>query len=278
MSVSHGGSGRVVVAGKLVVDEVLTCAHPVVPGSAQHAVGREIVGGGQVWHTARAARQAGASVAVTGWCSLDPESRSLRARLANAGVVDLLVPAGEAVRAVVLVGPDGERTIVATGGAARLPEDALDPDGLLDGTRWLHLDGYCLDDRAGAALVALARAAHDRDVPVSLEPASVVSLPRSTRWHAQLPELAAVLGRPAEIAAVEPLLSWAPGCTVAHDGPWPVRTVTVAGDVIDTPVPPVEIPTTGAGDRFAGGWLAVRLRGGSLAEAAAAGVLAAQRR
>ena len=271
-----GDAPCVVVAGKLVIDEVLRCASPVTPGSAQRAVERTVTGGGQVWHTSGAAVGAGAACVVTGWAGDDPDSRLLRERLRSSGVRDLLVESGEAVRAIVLVGPDGDRAIVSHGGQGDVAPDALTSLDPLAGAAILHLDGYALDAVAGDALVALAHQAHERGIPVTLEPPSVRRMETGAPWVATLPPLAALLGRPTEVDAVGALLRDVPEVVVEHDSDRPVRTR--AGDaVLLTPVPAARVDTTGAGDRFAGGWLAARAAGLGLEQAAEAGIRAAQR-
>jgi sugar/nucleoside kinase (ribokinase family) len=269
-------SPRVVVAGKLVIDEVLICASPVTPGSNQRVVERVLTGGGQAWHTARAAIGAGASCTVTGWAGNDPDSRLLRGQLRSGGVRDLLVESGEAVRAIVLVGPDGDRAIVSHGGHGHLPPDALIAEDPLVDAAILHVDGYALDGIGGDALVALARLAHGRGIPVTLEPPSVRRMDTSAPWLLELPPLAALLGRPGEVEAGLALLAKEPAVVVEHDADRPVRT-TSRGVTSMVPVPSARVQTTGAWDRFAGGWLAARAAGLGLEQAAEAGIGAAQR-
>jgi sugar/nucleoside kinase (ribokinase family) len=249
-----------VVAGKLVVDEVLHLPGPLTPGSQQRARAREITGGGQVWHTARAAAAAGARVRVTGRCGSDEETAGLRRLLARAGIDDVLVPTGPATRAIVLVEPEGERTIVSTGGDGALPPGAVDAEVVLAGAAWLHLDGYALDPVSGDELLRLAQAAAAGGVPVSLEPPSVGSLSSRAPWLSRLPPLACLLGRPDEVALASSLLGHEPVSTVVHDQGAPVRVRAEGAEEV-IPVRPDPPAALGAGDRFTGGVLAARLDG-----------------
>ncbi|MBI1352567.1 MAG: hypothetical protein GC156_15810 [Actinomycetales bacterium] len=264
----------VVIAGKLVVDEVLWCAHAVTPGSNQRAVDVRLTGGGQVWHTARAIARLGAPVRVTGWAGADADSARLREELQAAGVEDRLVAAGRAVRSTVLIGPDGDRAIVSRPGSGRLTVDALDDDVLSEASV-LHIDAYALDDIAGDALISLAEDAHHAGIPISLEPPAVRRLDRAAPWLGQLPPLEALIGRPDEADAAARLLGAAPRLRVTHDGPHDV-TVTGVDARVSLPVPPTTVATTGAGDRFAAGWLVACARGEAMEEALVRGVEAAQ--
>ena len=265
----------VLVLGKLVVDEVLHCSAPVLPGSAQRATSREVDGGGQVWHAARAARRAGARVRVSGWCGDDNDSRLLRTMLQDDGIDDWLVVAGEAVRATVLVGPDGDRAIVSHGGAGRLTRDMLDPDGVLSGVGWVHVDGYCLDRASGDAVSWLVGVAAARGVPISLEPPSAHRIPQAAAFLEELPPLAALLGRPGEVDAALRALRHQPSSCIRHAGADPV-TVTTTSTRWSVPVPAATVRTTGAGDRFAGGFIAAREQGRDVGPAVEAGIAAAR--
>ena len=211
---------------------------------------------------------------VTGWCGDEPVSDDVRRGLRADGVEDRLVAVGRAVRAIVLVEPDGERTIVSTGGEAVLLPGAVDVDAVLAEAGWLHVDGYALDEVGGDELLRVAWRAREAGVPVSFEPPSVASLPSRAAWIARLPALALLLGRPDEVRAVDGLLGQAPGCTVIHDAGNPVR---VRDGQVETQVPVRTVPPTtlGAGDRFAGGLLAARLRGQAWVDAVGDAVTAA---
>lgn len=266
-------AGVLLVAGKLVVDEVLVCDLPPELGSNQRARERRLAGGGQVWHATRAAASVGARVAVTGWCGSDADSTHLRAVLAATPALDRLVVHDPAPHSTVLVYGD-DRIIVSYGSTGYLAPEAVPADAL-DGVRLLHVDGFALDAVSGDALVALASCAHARGVAVTLEPPRVGKIESSAPWLAVLPPLFAVLGRPDEIEGVRDTLVAPPVVTVAHDQHRPV--VTCSGRVREvTPVPAAAVDALGAGDRFAGGWLAANLNGASLAEAAVHGIRAAQ--
>jgi ribokinase len=250
-----------VVAGTLLVDDVLTLAHPADPGSQQRALAHRITGGGQVWHTSVAAARAGAPVAVVGRCGADAAAERLVTLLKAEGVEVLLHPSGRSRRAIVLDAPPGDRAIVSIAPDARalpLPPGSV---ALPRDASWLHLDGYGLDDGSGDALLELARAAAERGVRLSLEPPSTTGLPRRRDRIAALPPLDLLVGRPDEVRDVRALLPVEPREVVTHDGPNPV-TYAADGRTATVPVPdgPFEA-TLGAGDRFTGGLLAGLLRG-----------------
>lgn len=256
---------HVVVAGKLVIDEILQLAIPVLPGGRQRAINATITGGGQVWHTSRVIRSAGVECAVTGWTGGDEDSAMLRQQLAEVGIIDGLVVAGQATRSTVLVGPDGDRSIVSRGGQATLSPSQLVDTGVLDGVAWLHIDGYGFDDGVGEAFVTLARTAAERGVPVSLEPPSPQHRDRVAGFLAALPPLEAVLGNPDEMAMVQQMLATPPKFVVIHDGPREAICRGPSGEVRQRPTL-AAVVTNGAGDRFAGGWIAAAVRGASPSE------------
>lgn len=264
---------RLVVAGKLLVDEVLELAAAPLPGTQQRAAAARRTGGGQVWHTARAAARAGAAVTVTGLAGADADGEELRAALRALGVRDRLVAAGASPRAVVLVPAGQERAIVSIGGSGALAGDAL-PSDVLDGCGWVHVDGYAMDDVAGDAVLSLAAAAWARGIPVSLEPPSLAGLASRRDRLRRLPPLELLVGRPEEVVAVAPLLAAPPAAVVTHDGPREV-VLSRAETTLRAPVPESEIDTTGAGDRFCGGVLAALLAGATDPDALRAGIAAA---
>lgn len=264
----------IVIAGTLLVDEVLTLAAPAHPGSAQRALGRMRTGGGQVWHTARAARTAGAQVVVVGRRGADADGVELASALADDGVDVRLSDVGSSRRALVLDAPPHERAIVSIA-----PDDDERPLGALslpNATRRLHLDGYALDDLAGDALVTLARTAAAQGIPISLEPPSIGGMAARLTRLASLPPLSVLVGRPDEVAAAAGVLASAATVVVSHDGPRPVRWQQ-GSDAWEHPAPEPSTfgPTLGAGDRFTGGLLAALDAGRRPAECLAAGVAAA---
>lgn len=263
------------VVGTLLVDEVLELGQAPTAGSQQRALSRRVTGGGQVWHTARAARAAGARVAVAGRRGDDAMGEELVAQLVAAGVEDRLTAAGPSRRALVLVVPDGERAIVS------LP-DQTDPVRLAgsavavvrDAAR-VHVDGYALDDVTGDLVLAIAAGAAAVGTPLSLEPPSLSGLPHRRDRLALLPPLDLLVGRPDEVAATAPLLAAAPRVTVEHAGAAPVTWSQGGVGVVTVDIPPGPVDTLGAGDRFTGGLLAALLAGADPVSALRAGVWAA---
>lgn len=105
---------RIVVVGSISIDEVVSLRQPLHAGA--HLDGRERgrrVGGGAA-NTAIPLSFAGHAVTVVSATGTDPEGSTILARLAEAGVdtSKVMRRAGPSTRSLVLVEPDGERTVV----------------------------------------------------------------------------------------------------------------------------------------------------------------------
>ncbi len=197
---------------------------------------------------------------------------------------------------LILVTPDGERTMNTHLGACRLfgPED-LDRDRLAR-SRMLYLTGYLWDTdcqrRAAAAAVETARAGR-RPIPVAFDLADPFAVRRfGDLFRTWIPgtvdvlfgnrdELSILTGGACDEDCVKAAVALAPvvvmkigaqGCIVGHGS----RRLHVPGVKVRV------VDTTGAGDAFAAGFLHAHLRGRPLAECAevanriAAGVVAVE--
>jgi ribokinase len=278
---------RVVVLGDVMVDVVARLSGPLAPGSDSPAVVR-FHGGGSAANTAAWLAAAGGRPVLAGRVGDDDRGRTARDELRALGVdarlaADPELPTGTCI---VLVGPDGERTMAPDAGAndALAAEDV--PDDVLDAGGHLHVVGYALLRPASrpAAREAMTRA-REAGMTVSVDPSSSALL--SDRFlddceDAQLllpnaSEAHALTGESAPEAAARALAERV-GEVVVKLGPegalW-----TNGEEVLRAAAEQVEsvIDSTGAGDAFAAGLLHSRASGGSIAESlAAACKLAAQ--
>jgi ribokinase len=269
-----------VVLGDVMVDVVARLGSPIARGSdapAQISLG----GGGSAANVAAWLAAAGVSPTLVGRVGDDQRGREARAALIAAGVdaqltTDPQLPTGTCI---VIVEPEGERTMLPDAGA----NDALaaaDLDGdLLAAAGHLHVAGYALlrEGSRPAALSAIALA-RDHGMAVSVDPASAallspaflgrasgagLLLPNAEEARAltgeDAPELAA--RRLSEVFAEvvvklgEAGALWTDGRLVRRSPAEPVQGVT---------------DTTGAGDAFAAGLIAARAHGAQPAEALAA--------
>jgi sugar/nucleoside kinase (ribokinase family) len=199
---------------------------------------------------------------------------------------------------VVLVGPDGERTMITDRGANLRLRPADVPTALFDGVALLHLTGYSFFAPAPREVaLALIREASRLGVPFTIDPGSAAFLSQLApgaflTWtegaavcFPNLDEAAVLAGAvdgvgdgAADPEAMAILLSGhygaavvklgAGGALVATEGTQPARVAARPAVVRDT---------TGAGDAFCAGFLAAWLPGGPPAAAAVAGVTAAAR-
>jgi sugar/nucleoside kinase (ribokinase family) len=196
---------------------------------------------------------------------------------------------------VVLVGPDGERTMITDRGANLRLQAGDVPADFFDGVALLHLTGYSFFAPAPrqVALGLIARARR-LGVPYTVDPSSAAFL-RGLAPDAFLDwtsgasvcfpnrDEAVVLAGAVEAMSVQPL---ALAAGLARNYGAVALKLGGEGAVLATAdAPPVRIPalpatvrdTTGAGDAFCAGFLVAWLAGAGLIDAARAGAEAAAR-
>lgn len=272
----------VVCVGDVMVDVVARLPGELHPGSDLPAPVR-VLGGGAAANSACWLAVSGVHTILAGRIGADPFGDRVARDLADYGVVDALVrdrdrPTGTCI---VLVSPDGERTMVPDAGANAamgeqdLPEDAFRPG------RHLHLSGYTLLGGAhGVGLRALALA-RDAGMTVSVDAASVAPLRAAgdfLNWIGRDLTLLANHDEAALLAGTadpEPALlrlavrvgvavvKLGAGGALWSDGAQIVRRA--AADDVRV------VDTTGAGDAFAAGYLAGILGGAAPVDALARG-------
>jgi len=206
-------------------------------------------------------RTLGIDVTVVSAVGIDPFGDAVVRELVDAGIdASFVVRRRDASTGamVVMVGPDAERTMVGTRGAAthyRLvgSKDLLDevqPD-------WLHVSGYTLmDDTMAKRCHALALEARRRELSCSLdlEGATGKRLVRATVRFSNVDRYPRVLGR----RRVEP----SPGSTLIVKAGGEGCYVAQGGLVTHVPTRAVDaVDATGAGDAFDAAFIAARLRG-----------------
>ncbi|MBC6468929.1 sugar kinase [Actinomadura alba] len=251
----------------------------------------EVRPGGSGANTAAWAASLGADVRMLARVGVDSAAWH-HAHLADAGVRPVLRPDAERPTAtiVVMVDPTGERTMLTDRGAGGfLGPDDWDDD-LLDGVAHVHVSGYTLFTRSGAELARLVMArAHGRGITISVDPASTGFLAEfgvhrfvaaTAEADVLLPnrDEALLLAGVADEVAAAAYLGGRYGLAVVKLGADGALVAGGAGD--PDPVPAVPAPvldSTGAGDAFAGGFLAARLRGAADRDAVAAGCRAGAR-
>lgn len=269
-----------VVVGDLGLDVLSRASARMVLGHDTRAV-TTLVPGGAGANTAAWLARSGAEVTLVARIGDDHAGRTAAAGLTAAGVdcrlaIDQELPT---CCIVVVVEPDGERTMLSDRGAnARLAPADLDLAGLPAGTH-LHLSGYpLLDDSsrpAGLAAVAAAKAA---GWTTSVDPQSATHLagvgPAAfLDWIAGIDLLLPNESELDVLGGVQSVLQvvGAVACTHGqHGASWHTvdASVTVPAIAVDQP------DTTGAGDAFNAGVLAAWLSGRQPREALQAGVRA----
>lgn len=238
--------------------------------------------GGSAANVAVAAAAAGGRARFIGAIGSDTTGDALEAALLAAGVEPLLQRDGRSPSIIVIVEPDGERTMLPDRGVAV----SLTHPGhaALSGAAWLHAPAYSLiGEPLGATTNALFREAISAGIATSLDASSVGALtawgPEESRRrfgetgashlfaNEEEVEYLDLIGRP--IPNMTLIVKRGAGMAEVRD-PQGCRVATL-------PAPPLSgsIDSTGAGDAFAGGFAVARAGGVAWEDALRAGHRAA---
>jgi ribokinase len=271
-------SGHFLVVGDVMTDVVAAVDHPLALGSDTAAHVRTLQGGAgpnvASWLAAR-----GEQVTFVGVAGTDPFGREAEAALRAAGVDTRLRLTGDAATGtcVVLVGPDGERTMLPDAGANSLLRVEDLPAELLGAAQHVHVSGYSLlNPGSRDAAEFTLRSARAAGARTSVDPASAAPLEavgsETFRALTDGVDLVLVTLDEAEVlcdsripAVVGARLTETYAEVVVKLGPqgalWCSRSNPEGVRVAAAPPPGRVVDTTGAGDAFAAAWLAARSNG-----------------
>jgi ribokinase len=271
-------SGHFLVVGDVMTDVVAAVDHPLALGSDTAARVRTLQGGAgpnvASWLAARGER-----VTFVGVAGADPFGREAEAALRAGGVDTRLRLTTEAATGtcVVLVGEDGERTMLPDAGANSLLSVEDVPSDLLAAVDHLHVSGYSLLNPGSRAAAELAlRTARTAGASTSVDPASAAPLEavggETFRALTEGVDVVLVTLDEAEVlcdsrvpAVIGARLTETYAEVVVKLGPegalWCCRADPEGVRVPAAPAPGPVVDTTGAGDAFAAAWLAARSNG-----------------
>lgn len=274
-------TGSIVCVGDVMQDVLVQLAAPLVRGSDTPAT-VSYSPGGSAANTACWLGWLGAPVCFAGRVGDDPAGQQAVAALRRFGVRPAVTvdPALATGSCIVLISPDGERSMIPAPGA-NTGLAATDLAGLLTGADQLHLSGYTLlhegSRAAGQAVLAQAIKA-GCGISVDIASAGPIRAVGADRLRSWLPAGTLLLANADELAALSddrpdgPAELVAAGFTlVVKDGARGARLIDASGARLVATEPMPMRDSTGAGDAFAAGLLASRLAGRDLVDAIRAG-------
>ena len=263
--------------GDLIEDVVVRVHQPVRPGTDTAAtIARRP--GGSAASVAREAARFGPARFI-GRVGDDAIGLALVAGLELDGVDARVQRAGRSGAIVVLVDEAGERTMFPDRGACVELEDVA--ESWLIGVNVVHLPSYSIfGEPIGTTCSHLVDVVRRHGGRVTIDASSTgvltdVGVAKAKHRYGELrPD---VFFANTDEAAMLDLVDW-PGVVVVKRGADPVEVIA-NGRRHNVPVPSLEpgIDTTGAGDAFAGGFLAAWTMGADVEEAATGGVVSATR-
>ncbi|MEI7712409.1 MAG: adenosine kinase, partial [Rhodospirillales bacterium] len=246
--------------------------------------------GGSAGNTCVVAAAMGARVAYIGKVADDQLGTVFRHDSVAAGVsfeTAPLVGGAPTARCLILVTPDGQRTMnTFLGACVTLNESDIAPD-LVTSASVIYLEGYLFDPPAAqAAFVKAAALAHaaGRQVALSLSDAFCVNRHRAAFRDLVKGHVDILFANETEIAALYETDTWEEAVeAVRAEVGLAALTRSEAGSTIVrgaetvhiAAAPAVVVDTTGAGDAYAAGFLAGLTAGKSLAACGQLGSLAA---
>nr|WSZ95461.1 PfkB family carbohydrate kinase [Streptomyces sp. NBC_00857] len=285
------GRGALLVVGDVVTDVVARYRTPLAHGTDTAAEIRTLPGGAGANAACWAAHTGCADVRLLARVGTDAHDwhgeRLRRAGVHAHLVVDEKVSTGTVI---CLVDASAERTFLTNSSASLCLSAADWSPSLLDGVGRMHLSGYLfVTDASRGLAVAAMRAARERGVPVSVDPASAgflkelgvdrflaavasaeTLLPNAdeARFLTGLTDLASAAADLSRRVPVAVVTLGGEGALVAEAGAVTARVPAFPARAVDS---------TGAGDAFTGAFLAARLAGADPVEAAKEGCRAGAR-
>ena len=262
---------RVVCAGHVNWDVTLRVDSLPAPDGESVVTGRRESGGGSAANVAVALTDLGVEASLLGSVGTDDQGERAREELVAAGVDTdpLQVAEGRTAVKYLLVGETGEVAVVDDGGVNESFRVEATPSALFEGAAVCHLTGQRPDTAA-----RLAGLADEAGATVSFDPGRRFG-ERDYSAALERTDLLFLNDREAECVPALPA-----DCRVVHTHGADGATLEGADLLFEHPGYGLEsVDTTGAGDAFAAGFHAARLRGAdverSLAVANACGALAA---
>ena len=283
MSLPAPGPGSFLVVGDAFADLSARVRRFPEEGGDAHARRIHWSSGGSAANVATALASVGAAVRLVARVGADPAAVVALRAARRAGVDLSLVqedPSEPTGLCFVVVSASGERTFFSARGAN---ENLAPPDGagaLLDGVAGVHLSGYALIGGSRAAALAVAGAARERGIPVSLDLCLPLVEGRRDETLGLLPLFSVVFGNDREVslladagveAAARTIVSRGVEVAVAKTGEEGCVVATAEGARAVAAYPVEAVDTTACGDAFVAGFLHAWTRGAPLPSCGALG-------